>query len=339
MSSSRSQRKRNKHKGPALRLPSSRDVTQFREQRLLIHLHEQLIEQLEVTPNDWILHFQLANLLAFSDDYSYSSNKQTDINDAETHYQKALKLLQQLHEQDYTAYQNRNGINVVQTPVSPFVMVDSDCETGGAILYEDTEEEKYTAPTITTTTMSINITSPNNSNRNEPIEGNNSGTESDDSYSGTYRNRQRKKKKRKKRKRSKKRSNKLASIKELNDEKYSNKDTYSLSAIKTNIDTTSLFDYECTLDEPLEESPKPKIFKKIKRNKGKPKKMKIKKRKLLIKVVDDDEKVAQEIKCNYKSAMSEEEIQIELEKKRKTNKKQTKTKVMNIYQSIEINLQ
>eukprot|EP01084_Bolivina_argentea_P204031 348389_1 len=107
---------------PSLRLPSKREVSYFRESRLLRHLHEQLIEQIDENPNDWQLHFQLANLFAFTDD-SFCKNKDIDIIHAEIHYQKALKLLKTLHEQDYIAYQNANNIlfESVNTPnLSPF---------------------------------------------------------------------------------------------------------------------------------------------------------------------------------------------------------------------------
>ena len=126
----RSTRRRRTKNGEnkSLSLPSSNFVEYFREKRLLMHLHEQLEEQIQLNPSDWTLHFQIANLLAFSDE-SFYKNRQIDVMAAEHHYQTALQLLQQVHEQSYIIFHNQ------LTPTSPLELM-GDTEFGATVYSE-----------------------------------------------------------------------------------------------------------------------------------------------------------------------------------------------------------
>eukprot|EP01084_Bolivina_argentea_P158340 275836_1 len=128
----RSRRKR-KQNAISLRLPSKREVSNFREKRLLLHLHEQLCEQVEENPDDWQYHFHLANLLAFSEEYSYYGNPKKDVMISEHHYIDSLKLLKSLHETDYNKYKN----TLHSTPISPFPAFPEVDDFNGCILYEE----------------------------------------------------------------------------------------------------------------------------------------------------------------------------------------------------------
>ena len=109
-------RRRTRPGSTILLLPTREDVDDFREKRLLIHLHEQLCEQLEHDPSDWQLHFQLANLMAFTDYFA-----SVDPSQCEAHYQEALKLLRKLHTDDYADFEHRR-----QTTIALDIIADSD---------------------------------------------------------------------------------------------------------------------------------------------------------------------------------------------------------------------
>eukprot|EP01084_Bolivina_argentea_P171467 297064_1 len=94
-----------------LRLPSQSEVQYFRQTRLLAHMHQQLVEQVQQSQEDWKLHFQLANLLAFTDE-SFYKDHQIDRIKSELHYQQSLILLRQLHQQDYMTYQSHDHVEL-----------------------------------------------------------------------------------------------------------------------------------------------------------------------------------------------------------------------------------
>jgi len=308
-------------------------VSAFREQRLLLHLHEQLTEQLDHNPIDWLLHFQLGNLLAFSDDYSYGHNKQSDMAQADEHYQTALTLLQQTHEQDYTMYQNKH--NMLDTPVTPMDDIGFTDAGYGAILYED-EEEKFDKPmkALLTLPMTISIAAALESN-----DGGYSETESDDGTPSSHRMRSRRNgnKSRKMRPIRKvqpksmsvhefpaggmfggqsKAKRQRASLKEMQQEREHAQEPRI--DFRKQIDNTSLFQIQNAYRSNTEEdgTKRSNKLKMWKQNKPR-KKYKVRKRKLMIKIQDSNEKVAQSFCCKYTAALSEEEMAREHEKKMK----------------------